>query len=107
MNEDDSNVNEDVPVPSDNQADEFASSGEENEEIGLTITISSRISRPHDCSRYFLETANFQEGTQDEEGRWIIPLYFDDEEMTENLSDVTHYRDLCFIEDAQVAELSY
>ena len=56
---------------SENQADEFAPRGEDYEEIGATITRSGRIIRSCYCTRHFPETANFQEGTQDEESRWM------------------------------------
>ena len=106
IDENDSNENEDVPVSSENQEDEFAQPGQDNEDVGVTITRSGRISWPREDTLHFPEAANFQEGNEDDEGRRMRPYYFDDEDVKEKLSHAICCRDSYFTEDAQAEELS-
>ena len=78
LDEDNSNSNEDVQIFAENKADEFGQPDQDNEEIGETISTCGRISRLFYYECHFPETANFQEGNQDEKGRWMRPCYFDD-----------------------------
>ena len=48
------------------------------------VTRPGRTSKPYDYKRNFPGTAHVHEGNQD--GKWLKPYYYDDENMVEKLS---------------------
>ena len=62
----------------------------------MTIKRLGRISQPYDFARHFPETTHYQDQMPKEEGRWVKPHYFDDEEVTDKLSNGMCFQDSCF-----------
>ena len=87
-----------------NQSEEIAPPGAKDDEIGITVTRSGRVSRPYDYEKHFPETAHYQDSQGYKPGQWAKPYYYYEEDMVEKIGRGLYYSDFYFTEDVSSTE---